>query len=110
MSSVVRLEEYERFNDRKRKKMQHDLKIYMEKYFKAKLGKGVDHTRIMIWEDTLIIRGEGFLTEPEKYIVATTAARMWSIRLACRLPNSIPSITCLILNSFLMPKPFTKHI
>ncbi len=75
MSSVIQLDDYERFNDRKRKKLQHELKIYMEKYFKAKLGKGVDHTRIMIWEDTLIIRGEGFLTDPEKYIVATAAGK-----------------------------------
>jgi len=62
-------------NERQRKQMQHELKIYMEKYFKQKLGKGVDHTKVIIWEDMLIIRGEGFLTEPEKYIVETTAGK-----------------------------------
>ncbi len=55
--------------------MQHEFKIYMEKYFKQKLGKGVDRTKITIWEDMLIIRGEGFLTEPEKFIVATESGK-----------------------------------
>ena len=60
-----------RLNDQQRRQMQHQFKLYLEKYFKEKLGKGVDYTRIMIWEDVLIIRGEGFLTEPEKFIVTT---------------------------------------
>lgn len=64
-----------KLDDRQRKKLQHELKIYMEKYFKQKLGKGVDHTKVIIWEDMLIIRGEGFLTDPEKYIVTTTAGK-----------------------------------
>ena len=55
--------------------MQHEFKIYMEKYFKQKLGKGVDRTKITIWEDVLIIRGEGFLTEPEKFIVETESGK-----------------------------------
>ena len=59
----------------KRKKIQHEFKIYMEHYFKEKLGKGVDYTKIIIWDDTLIIRGEGFLTEPEKYIVQTPSGK-----------------------------------
>jgi uncharacterized protein YbcI len=62
-------------NEKQRKQMQHELKIYMEKYFKQKLSKGVDHTKVIIWDDMLIIRGEGFLTEPEKYIVETTAGK-----------------------------------
>ncbi len=65
----------QKFNERQRKQLQHELKIYMEKYFKQKLGKGVDHTKVIIWDDMLIIRGKGFLTEPEKYIVATTAGK-----------------------------------
>jgi len=65
----------QKLDDRQRKKLQHELKIYMEKYFKQKLGKGVDHTKVIIWEDMLIIRGEGFLTDPEKYIVTTTAGK-----------------------------------
>lgn len=47
----------------------------MEKYFKTKLGKGVDHTRVTIWEDLMIIRGQGFLTEPEKYIASSAAGQ-----------------------------------
>jgi len=65
----------QKLNDRQRKQLQHELKIYMEKYFKQKLGKGVDHTKVIIWDDMVIIRGEGFLTEPEKYIVETTAGK-----------------------------------
>lgn len=68
-------EEDRRLNDQQRKKMQHEIKLYMEKYFKQKLGKGVDYTKIVIWEDMLIIRGEGFLTEPEKYIVQTPSGK-----------------------------------
>ncbi len=60
-----------RLDERQRKQKQHELKIYMEKYFKEKLGKGTDNTKIIISNDMLIIRGEGFLTEPEKFIVAT---------------------------------------
>ncbi|MDD3024309.1 MAG: DUF2294 domain-containing protein, partial [Syntrophomonadaceae bacterium] len=49
--------------------------VYMEKYFKQKLGKGVDYTKVVIWEDMLIVRGERFLTEPEQYIVQTAAGK-----------------------------------
>lgn len=68
-------EEDQRLNDQQRKKLQHEIKLYMEKYFKQKLGKGVDYTKVVIWEDMLIIRGEGFLTEPEKYIVQTPSGK-----------------------------------
>jgi uncharacterized protein YbcI len=66
---------HELLNDPQRRHIQHEFKIYMEKYFKQKLGKGVDRTKITIWEDMLIIRGEGFLTEPEKFIVATESGK-----------------------------------
>ncbi len=65
----------QRLNERQRKQMQHELKIYMEKYFKQKLGKSVDYTKIAIWDDMMIIQGERFLTEPEKYIVETTSGK-----------------------------------
>lgn len=64
-----------RFNDQERRQLQHELKIYMEKYFKKKLGKGVDKTKIVIWDDMLVVRGEGFLTEPEKYIIETPSGK-----------------------------------
>ncbi len=60
-----------KLDDRQRKKLQHEFKVYMEQYFKQKLGKGVDYTKIVIWDDMLIVRGERFLTEPEIYIVQT---------------------------------------
>ncbi len=60
-----------RLDERQRKNKQHTLKIHMEKYFKDKLGKGPENTRIIILNDMLVIRGERFLTEPEKFIVKT---------------------------------------
>lgn len=82
MSSIYNFNSHEHFIDRRqgcrlderqRRQMQHELKIYMDKYFKEKLGKGVEYTKIIISNDMLIIRGERFLTEPEKFIVLTTA-------------------------------------
>lgn len=49
-----------KLNDQQRRQMQHKFKLYMEKYFKEKLNKGVDHTKIILWGDMLIIRGKGF--------------------------------------------------
>ena len=68
---VDRNDARERMNEQQRKKMKHEFKIYMEQYFKCTLGKSVTTTKINIVEDMLIIRGEGFLTEPEKFIVRT---------------------------------------
>jgi len=64
-----------KLNEQQRKQLQHEIKLYMEQYFKQKLGKGVDYTKIIIWEDMLIIRGERFLTEPEIYIVQTPSGK-----------------------------------
>jgi uncharacterized protein YbcI len=64
-----------KLNEQQRRQLQHELKLYMEKYFKDKLGKGVDYTKIVIWDDMLVIRGEGFLTMPEKYINETPSGR-----------------------------------
>lgn len=65
----------QKLSEQQRKKLQHEFKVYMEQYFKQKLGKGVDYTKIIIWEDMLVIRGEGFLTEPEKFIVKTPSGK-----------------------------------
>ncbi|HWP96568.1 MAG TPA: DUF2294 domain-containing protein [Syntrophomonadaceae bacterium] len=73
--NIVHIDSGKKLDDRQRRQMQHDLKIYMEQYFKKKLGKGVDYTKVVIWEDMLIIRGERFLTDPEIYIVATSAGK-----------------------------------
>ncbi len=75
MSSADALAAHEKLDDRRRRKIQHELKIYMEKYCKAKLGKGVDRTTVILWEDILVIRGEGFLTETEKHIASTPQGR-----------------------------------
>jgi len=64
-----------KLNEQERKKLQHEFKVHMEKYFKQKLGKGVDYTKIIIWDDMLVIRGEGFLTMPEKFINETPSGR-----------------------------------
>lgn len=76
-----------KLNDQQRRQIQHEFKLYMEKYFKDKLGKGVDYTKVVIWDDMLIIRGEGFLTDVERYIIETPsgkevvrAARMQVVR------------------------------
>lgn len=72
---IIGIDTRQKLDERQRKRMQHELKLYMESYFKQKLGKGVDQTKVVIWEDLLIIRGERFLTDPEKYIVETPAGR-----------------------------------
>lgn len=73
--NAVNSDQESKLNDQQRRRIQHVFKIYMEKYFKEKMGKGVDYTKIILWGDMLIIRGEGFLTEPEKYIVATESGK-----------------------------------
>lgn len=73
--NVIDLCSQKKLNDRERKGLQHEFKIYMEQYFKEKLGKGVDHTKVVLWEDMLIIRGKGFLTEPEKFIIQTPSGQ-----------------------------------
>lgn len=70
---VLNIDVPKKFNERQRKQLQHELKVYLEQYFKRTLGKGVDYTKVVLWEDMLIIRGERFLTEPELYIVKTPA-------------------------------------
>lgn len=59
--------------NKKRKTLQHEIKSYMQAYFKNKLGKASDYGKVIIWNDMLILRGQYFLTQPEKYIIQTTA-------------------------------------
>lgn len=72
-----------KLSNKERRQLQHQIKVYIDKYFKERIGKGADYTKVIIWDDMLIIRGEKFLTEPEKYIInksgesgAITAARI----------------------------------
>ena len=60
--------------DERQCKNQHELKVYMEQYMKRSWVK-VDNTKVIIWEDMLIIRGERFRTDPEIYIVQTPAGK-----------------------------------
>mgnify|MGYP000954233527 CR=1 FL=1 len=64
MATAAKRGAHKQLDERERKRMQHELKIYMEQYFKSKLGKGVDHTKVTIWEDLMVIRGEGFIPLP----------------------------------------------
>lgn len=73
--SITNINVKKRLDERQRKQLQHEFKVYMEQYFKQKLGKGVDYTKIIIWDDMLVIRGERFLTDPELYIVKTSAGK-----------------------------------
>lgn len=81
--------------NKERKQLQHEFKIYLEKYFKDLLGKSVDHIKVTIWSDLLIIQGEGFLTDPEKFIATTPkgsslvkASRM-QVAKQCAVDNTV---------------------
>ncbi|MGI6067062.1 MAG: DUF2294 domain-containing protein [Bacillota bacterium] len=63
------------FNEQQRKQLQHEIKLYLQRYGKENLGKGADYCKVNICDDLLIIRGEGYLTEPEKYIARTPSGR-----------------------------------
>ncbi|MGI5880584.1 MAG: DUF2294 domain-containing protein [Syntrophomonadaceae bacterium] len=73
--NVIDIDSHKKLDDRQRRQLQHELKVYMEQYFKKKLGKGVDYTKVVVWDDMIAIRGERFLTEPEIYIVETPAGK-----------------------------------
>jgi uncharacterized protein YbcI len=61
-----------RFTNKERRQLQHEMKIHLEKYFKGLIGKAANYTKVVIWDDTVIIQGEGFLTEPEKFVARGT--------------------------------------
>ena len=107
MASVAKSGVTRPLGERERRQLQHELKIYMEKYFKSKLGKGVDHTEVTIWEDLLVIRGEGFLTEPEKYMSTQRKAKNWSAPLhacvAAAFGTTSPISNYSRLRSFMKP-------
>lgn len=65
-------ENYEgKLTNKQRKQLQHTFKVHLEKYFKVLLGKGSDYTKVTIWDNMLIIQGQGFLTQVEKLISST---------------------------------------
>ena len=75
LRDVNEIDTRKKLNDTQRRQMQDEITVHMDEYFQTKLGQGVDYTRVVIWEDMLIIRGERFLTEPEIYIAETAAGR-----------------------------------
>lgn len=66
--------------EKKRKEIQHDMKIFTEQYFKSLLGKGLDVVRVQIFEDLVVIRGIGFLTCAELNIAKSSVAGANQIR------------------------------
>jgi uncharacterized protein YbcI len=59
-----------KLTNKQRRQLQHEFKIHLEKYWINLIGKGSDFTKVTIWNDMLILRCEGFLTDPEKYVAA----------------------------------------
>lgn len=55
--------------------LQIEFTTFMDEYFEQKLGQKIKSSTVTIGEDMVFIRGQGFLTEPEKYIAQTAAGR-----------------------------------
>ncbi|MDT3698569.1 MAG: Na-translocating system protein MpsC family protein [Thermincola sp.] len=55
--------------NKQRKQLQHEIKNYLTKYFKILLIKAADYHKVEIWNDFLIFRAHGFLTESDKQII-----------------------------------------
>ena len=64
-----------RLTEQERKQLQAEFRDYIQQYFKKVLGKGIDFTKVTICEDFLLIRLEGFLTDPEKFIARTNSGK-----------------------------------
>lgn len=60
-----------KLSNKQRRTLQHEFKIHLDKYFKDLIGKGLDYSKVIIWDDMIIIRGERFLTEVETFIATT---------------------------------------
>lgn len=72
--TIDRISNGEKLDDRQRRRLQHDFKVYMEQYLKKRTGR-LSHIKVVIWDDVVIIRGGKFLTDPEIYIVNTHAGK-----------------------------------
>ena len=82
---------------KQRKQLQHEIKSYMQSYFKNKLGKASDFAKVIIWNDMLILRGQYFLTQPEKYIIQTPVGcdMVKAARMLVAKQHSIDNLTYL---------------
>lgn len=57
-----------KFNEQEIKQLQHEITIYTQQWSKEKVGKGSNIIKVLIFQDMLIYRGEGILSDTEKYI------------------------------------------
>lgn len=64
---------YRKLSEQDVKQLQHEINVFVQKYCKETVGKGSDSIKSYIYDDMFIIRGEGFLTDAEKYIAQTPA-------------------------------------
>lgn len=60
-----------KLSELKIKQFQHEIKNHIQQFSKDNVGKGSDYVKCTIFEDMMILRGEGFLTELEKYVART---------------------------------------
>ncbi|KUO77815.1 MAG: hypothetical protein APF81_18200 [Desulfosporosinus sp. BRH_c37] len=92
-------EEKYKLTNKQRKQLQHEIKIYVEKYFKSKLGNAADYCKVIIWNDLLVIRAEKLLTQVEKYIIQTQTQtptgcdRVKEVRMQVAKQHSIDNLT-----------------
>lgn len=103
-------------SEAEKKQLQHEINIYVQKYSKETVGKGSDFIKSYIFEDMFIIRGEGFLSEAEKYLSQTPsgcetvrASRMEGIRRFLDIYNQLlqEKFHALVVRNFFDVKPKT---
>ncbi len=63
------------FSHTERLQLQQEIKQHTEKYFCGRPVNNSGSTEVAIWEDMLIIRREGFLTESEIEVIQTPAGK-----------------------------------
>lgn len=71
MGNILSGETSQRLNEQQIKQLQHEIKTYVQKFSKDNVGKGSDYIKCTIYDDLLIIRGSGFLSELENYLAQT---------------------------------------
>lgn len=59
------------FNEQQIRQLQHEIKTHIQQFSKTNVGKGSDYIKCSIYDDMLILRGSGFLSEMELYISQT---------------------------------------
>lgn len=67
-SGLNKIKKKAKFNEQEIKQLQHEITIYTQQWSKEKVGKGSNIIKVLIFQDMLIYRGEGILSDTEKYI------------------------------------------